>query len=188
MYVCMCVCVRVCAWVCVQFSTFQTPITQTAWEIDMKFGTPVKQGHPFNRNYFHNKKCPVCDFMIFWIFWNRPETAHKYNISIMDLWYWIWLKSIGAFKFMKFWIYKNFSPNCQTQENFRVIELKFCARMQRFCVLCVTEFCENQSMSLNIRRIWIFDFFLSWHQILKIWCRVDVPFLATFAPFLATIF
>ena len=33
-----------------------------------------------------------------------------------------------------------------------------------------TKFCENWSKSLNFRRIWIFLFFLSWHQIIIIRC------------------
>ena len=33
----------------------------------MKFGTPVRQSQPFNRDYFHDNWCPICDFMGFWI-------------------------------------------------------------------------------------------------------------------------
>ena len=31
--------------------------------------------------------------------------------------------------------------------------------------------CENRSRPLNFRQIWIYLFFLSWYQILKIWCE-----------------
>ena len=32
----------------------------------MKFGTRVKQSQPFNRDYFHDNRCPIFDFMRFW--------------------------------------------------------------------------------------------------------------------------
>ena len=41
----------------------------------MKFGTPVKQSQPFNREYFHANWCPICDFMGFWIFWKKDVVA-----------------------------------------------------------------------------------------------------------------
>ena len=31
----------------------------------MKFGTLVKQSQHFNRDYFHDNWCPICDFMEF---------------------------------------------------------------------------------------------------------------------------
>ena len=61
MYVCVCVCVYV--------SDFQ------AWDTNMKFGTPVKQSQPFNRDYFHDNWCPICDFVGFWIFWKKHVVA-----------------------------------------------------------------------------------------------------------------
>ena len=41
----------------------------------MKFGTPVKQSQPFNRDYFHEDCCPICDFVGFWIFWRMDVVA-----------------------------------------------------------------------------------------------------------------
>ena len=41
----------------------------------MKFATPVKQSQPFNRDYFHDNWCPICDFMGFWIFWKKDVVA-----------------------------------------------------------------------------------------------------------------
>ena len=41
----------------------------------MKFGTPVKQSQPFNRDYFHDNWCPICDFMEFWIIWKKDVVA-----------------------------------------------------------------------------------------------------------------
>ena len=40
----------------------------------MKFGTPVKQSQPFNRDYFQDN-CPICDFMKFWIFSKKDVVA-----------------------------------------------------------------------------------------------------------------
>ena len=37
----------------------------------MKFGTPVKQSQPFDREYFHDNWRPICDFMGFQIFWKK---------------------------------------------------------------------------------------------------------------------
>ena len=41
----------------------------------MKFGTPVKQSQHFNRDYFRDNWCPICDFMEFWIFWKKDVVA-----------------------------------------------------------------------------------------------------------------
>ena len=56
----------------------------TAWDIDMKFATPVKQSLPFNLDYFHDNWCPICDFMGFWIFWKKDVvalTSVKFELS-----------------------------------------------------------------------------------------------------------
>ena len=41
----------------------------------MKFGTLVKQSQHFNRHYFHDNWCLICDFMEFWIFWKKDVVA-----------------------------------------------------------------------------------------------------------------
>ena len=41
----------------------------------MKFGTPVEQSQPFNRDYFHDNWCPICEFMRFLIFWKKDVVA-----------------------------------------------------------------------------------------------------------------
>ena len=41
----------------------------------MKFGTLVKQSQHFNRDYFHDNWCPICDFLDFWIFWKKDVVA-----------------------------------------------------------------------------------------------------------------
>ena len=41
----------------------------------MKFDTPVKQSQPFNRDYFQDNWCPICDFIGFWIFWKKDVVA-----------------------------------------------------------------------------------------------------------------
>ena len=51
----------------------------------MKFDTPVKQSQPFNRDYFHDDRCQICDFMGFWIFWKKDVvvalTYVKFQLS-----------------------------------------------------------------------------------------------------------
>ena len=44
----------------------------------MKFGTLVKQSQTFNRDYFHDDWCPICDFMELWIFWKKDVVALTY--------------------------------------------------------------------------------------------------------------
>ena len=48
----------------------------------------------------------------------RPKTTHKYITSIKKLWYWIWPKSIEAFKFFLIFNFWKFFQNCISQANF----------------------------------------------------------------------
>ena len=75
----------------------------------MKFGVSVKQSQAFNRNYYQDNWCSICDFMEFWTFRIEavvaltfvklnPEITHKYDISIKDLWYKICSKPIHGYK------------------------------------------------------------------------------------------
>ena len=53
----------------------------------MKFNTPVQQPQPFNRDYFHDNWCPICDFMGFWIFWKKDvvvPTFVKFELSSLN--------------------------------------------------------------------------------------------------------
>ena len=70
-YVCVCACV----FMCPIFNIWNPDNSCTAWDIDMKFGTLVKQSQHFNRDYFHDNWCPICDFMEFWFFWKKDEVA-----------------------------------------------------------------------------------------------------------------
>ena len=150
----------------------------------MKFGTPVEQSRPFNRDYFHDNWCPICDFMGLWIFWKKDVVAlsfvkfdlssknfrQKNIISIKELWYWIWRKSIEAFKFFQILNFLRIFSKLSNSGKFRFIELKFCGYMHLYWVMFYTKFYKNRWRPLNFRRLWFFYFFLSWHQIIKIRC------------------
>ena len=80
MYVCVCACVRVGAI----FNVSNPDNSQKAWDIDIKFNTPVKQSQPFIRDYFHDNWCPTSDFMEFWIFGKKVVvvlTFVKFELS-----------------------------------------------------------------------------------------------------------
>ena len=67
-------------YVCTCVSDFQ----RFKLDIDMKFGTPVKQSQSFNRDYFNDNWCPIYDFMGFWIFWKMSVvalTSIKFELS-----------------------------------------------------------------------------------------------------------
>ena len=42
----------------------------------------------------------------------RLKIALKYNTSIKNIWYWIWPKTTGAFKFLEIFNFLKFSLNC----------------------------------------------------------------------------
>ena len=71
--------------------------------------------------------------------------------------------------FFKFCIFWEFTQNYVTQANFDLSSWNFvhkCTNTQWCLILNFV----NQWRPLNFRRIWIFLFFLPWHQILKIRC------------------
>ena len=72
----------VCVRVYLIFNVSKPENSQTAWDIDMKFGTPVKQSQPFNRDYFHDNWCPIFDFMGFWDFLKNGGSR---SISVENL-------------------------------------------------------------------------------------------------------
>ena len=69
----VCVCVCVCACSTFKFSNHYT--LQTAWDIELKFGTAVKQSRPFYRDDFHDNWFSIWNFMGFWIFWKISHLA-----------------------------------------------------------------------------------------------------------------
>ena len=71
--------------------------------------------------------------------------------------------------YFRFWIFCQFSQNCLTQANFDLSRWNFVRKCTNiYLVMFHTKFCKNRWRLLNFRRIWIFLFFLPWHQILKI--------------------
>ena len=124
----VCVYVRVCSI----FNVSNPNNSSTAWDINTKFGTPVKQSQPFNRDYFHDNWCPICDFIRYWIFWKSVVvtltfvklelTSWKYTqISYIDQGTLVlnlakidWSVQI----FFRFWIFWEFCQNCLTPANF----------------------------------------------------------------------
>ena len=122
MYVCVCVCVR--------FPTFETPITHERHQ--------WKQSQPFNRDYFHDNWCPICDFMGLWIFLKKGRgnsNFRKVRVIVLKLHTNIWHPSIDVIRslrtfgiefgqnrlkrlnFFRFWIFWEFFQNCLTQAN-----------------------------------------------------------------------
>ena len=67
--------VRMCVHVYLIFNVLNPDNSQTAWDIGIKFDTPVKQSQPFNRDYFHDNLFPICDFIGFLIFWKIDVVA-----------------------------------------------------------------------------------------------------------------
>ena len=133
---CVCVCVRVCP-----ISNPSNPDNSlTAWDMDLKFGTPVKQSQPSNRDYFHDSWCPICDFMGFWIFWKKSVaalTCLKFELSSSNYTQIYYIeqgtlvlnlaKSIEAFKFFQILNFLRIFSKLSNSGKFRFIELKFCA-------------------------------------------------------------
>ena len=83
-------CVRVCARVCPIFNVSSPDNSQTVWDSDMKFSTPVKQLQPSNSDYFHDHWCSICNFIGFWIFWKKNYQAEILCVNALivnDVWY-----------------------------------------------------------------------------------------------------
>ena len=80
---CVCACVRMCPI----FNVWNPDDSQMAWCVDMKFGTLVKQSQHFDRDYFHDNWCPICDFMEFWIFWKKDVVALTFVKFELSTWY-----------------------------------------------------------------------------------------------------
>ena len=105
----------------------------------MKFGTPMNQSQPFNRNYFHEIWCSICDFMVFWIVLknlrgnfnfckirtivlklhtNKLYRSRNFGIGLGQN----RLKRSNFFRFLIFW---EFPQNCLTQANFNLSSWNF---------------------------------------------------------------
>ena len=156
----------------------------------MKFGTQVKQSQPFNRDYFHDNWCPICDFMAFWIFLKKGRGSSnfcKIRAVVLKLHTNILHPSrnfgiefgqnrLKRSNYFRFWIFWEFFQNCLTQANFDLSSWNFV----RKCIN--TEWCLILNFvkiggDLNFRRIWIFLFFLPLHQISKIRCIHEASFV-----------
>ena len=121
--------VRVCVCVCVCL----------AWDANIKFGTPVKKSQPFNRDYFHDNWCPICDFMGFWVFWKKRRgrsNFRKIRAIVLKLHTNILHLSRNSSiefgqnrskrtNFFNFWIFRKFFQNCLTQANFALSSWNF---------------------------------------------------------------
>ena len=97
----------------------------------MKFGTLVKQSQHFNRDYFHEIWCPICDFIEFWIFLKKGRgnsNFRKIRAIVLKLHTNILhpSRSFGIefgqnrlkhLNFFRFWIFWEFFQNCLTQAN-----------------------------------------------------------------------
>ena len=141
----------------------------------MKFGTPVKQSQPFNRDYFHDNWCRICDFMGFWIFWKKGRGSSNFR----KIWA-IFLKPhtnilyrsrnfgiefgpnpLKRSNFFRFWIFWEFS-NCLTQANFDLSSWNFV----RECTY--TNWCLIPNFVRIGRDLESLDDFFLCHEIIKI--------------------
>ena len=105
----------------------------------MKFGTPVKQPQPFNRDCFHDNWCPICDFMGFWIFWKKDVVALTFVKFKLSSWNWTQIYYIhqgtlvlnltkidwSVQIFSDFECFEFFFLNCLTQANFDLSSWNF---------------------------------------------------------------
>ena len=108
----------------------------------MKLSTLVKQSQPFNRDYFHDNWWPICDFMGFWIFWQKDVvalTSVKFELSsyiVLKLHTNILYPSrnfgiefgqnrLKRSNFFRFWIFWEFFQNYLTQANFDLSSWNF---------------------------------------------------------------
>ena len=127
------------------------------------------QSQPFNRDYFHDNWCPICDFMGFWIFWKKGRGSSNFRkiwAIVLKLHTNIWHPSrnfgiefgynrLKRPNFFRFWIFWEFFQNCLTQANFDLSSWNFVGKCTN------TEWCliPNFIRPLNFRRIWFFCFF-----------------------------
>ena len=93
---------------CVCVSDFQ--LFQPLWlingDIELKFGTPVKQSRPFNFSHnFHENWSPIWDFTEFWILW-------KMSVVVLT-WFIIEFRHnrLKRSDFSTFWIFWKFAAN-----------------------------------------------------------------------------
>ena len=129
MYVCM----------CPIFNVWNPDNSLTAWDINMKFGTPVKQSQPFNRDSFHDNWCPICNFMGFWILWKKERGSSNFRkipAIVLKLLTNILHPSrnfgiefgqnrLKRSNCLRFWIFWEFFQNCLTQANFDLSSWNF---------------------------------------------------------------
>ena len=129
MYVCMCVCVRfltfsnptqkwleISIWNLMHQWSSHNPLVVTIFMIiDARFVILWNFNFFFKCAWYNSKFLTLSSLALSWALWcclfcthvilldvePRLKTTHKYIILIKELWYWIWPKSIKAFKFFQ---------------------------------------------------------------------------------------
>ena len=105
----------------------------------MKFGRPVKQSQPFDRDYFHENWCPICGFTGFSIFWKNGSGSsnfRKIRAIVLKVHTNIWHPSrnfgiefgqnrLKRSNFFRFWIFREFFQNCLTKAIFDLSSWNF---------------------------------------------------------------
>ena len=169
----------VCVRVCPIFNILIPDNSWTSWDIDMKFGTPVKQSQPFNRDYFHDNWCPICDFMVFWIFWKKRRGSSNFrkmraialklhtNISHPSRNFGIKFgrNQLKHSNFFRFWIFWEFFKNCLTQENFDLSSWNFVRKCTN------TEWCLIPNFIRIVGDVEVldeFDYFIFFYRDIKL--------------------
>ena len=105
----------------------------------------MKQSQPFNRDYFHNNWCPMCDFMAFLIFWKKGRGSsnfRKIRATILKL-HTTYIDQgtlvLNLVKnFFRFWIFWESSQNYLTQTNFDLSSWNFvhkCTNTEWYLIL-----------------------------------------------------
>ena len=130
----------------------------------MKFGFLVKQSQHFNRDYFHDNWCPICDFMEFWIFWKKDVVY--YGIYYGRGIYYIHQGNFGIefgqnrlkhSNFFRFWIFWELFQSFLTQANFDLASWNFVHKCTN------TEWCLILNFIRIVGDLYIldeFDFFI----------------------------
>ena len=140
----------------------------------MKFGTPVKQSQPFNRDYFHdNWFYGILSFLkkgrgssnfrkiraiVLKLHTNILHRSRKFGIEFGQ-------NRLERSNFFRFWIFWEFFQNRLTQANFDLSSWNFVGKCTKWCL--ISNFIR---ISGDLQILDEFDFFLSWHQIIKIRC------------------
>ena len=137
----------------------------------MKFGTPVKQSQPFNRDHFHDMTSDLWFYGILNFLkkgrgssnsrkiWAIVLKLHT-NISHQSRNFGIEFGQNQSKRsnFFRFWIFWEFVQNCLTQANFDLSSWNFVRKCTNTKWSLIQNFVKIGG-DLNFRRIWIFIFF-----------------------------